>query len=89
MGSGALLAAAGPAVAADQIVNGDFSAGTAGWTIYPGPSVADGAGCNTVPAGSGAYSAAIQQEIPLEADERYRLSFRAKATPELQGPCAW
>ena len=86
MGSGALLAAAGPAVAADQIVNGDFSAGTAGWTIYPGPSVADGAGCNTVPAGSGAYSAAIQQEIPLQSGEQYRLSFRARATPELQGP---
>ena len=86
VGSGALLAGAAPALAADQITNGDFSAGTAGWTIYPGPSVQDGAGCNTVPAGSGAYSAAIQQEIPLEAGEQYRLSFRAKATPELQGP---
>jgi endoglucanase len=32
------------------------------------------------------YSAAIQQEIPLQAGEQYRLSFRAKATPALQGP---
>ncbi len=73
-------------MAADQIANGDFSAGTAGWIIYPAPSVQDGAGCNTVPAGSGAYSAAIQQDLPLGAGEQYRLSFRAKATPELQGP---
>ena len=81
-----LVLAAAPALAADQITNGDFSNGTTGWTIYPTPSVVDGAGCNTVPAGSGAYSAAIQQEVPLVAGEDYKLTFRAKATPSIQGP---
>ncbi|GAB3242708.1 cellulase [Kineococcus gypseus] len=73
--------------AADQIVNGDFAQGlTTGWTIYPTASLQDGAGCMTVPAGSGAYSAAIQQEIPLIAGEEYHLSFRARATPATEGP---
>ncbi|PPK93399.1 endoglucanase [Kineococcus xinjiangensis] len=82
----ALVLAPTPALAADQITNGDFSDGTAGWTIYPNPSVLDGAGCNTVPAGSGPYSAAIQQDVPLVAGEEYRLSFRARSTPQIQGP---
>ncbi len=84
--TGAALLGAPPALAADQVVNGSFSAGLDGWTIYPSPSLVDGAGCNTVPAGSGGYSAAIQQDLPLVAGEDYRLSFRAKATPTLQGP---
>ncbi len=83
--SGALLAGAAPASAADQITNSTFD-GLSGWTIYPQPSQQEGAGCNTVPAGSGPYSAAIQQEFPLVAGETYRLSFRARATPELTGP---
>jgi endoglucanase len=81
-----LVLAAQPAVAANQIANGDFSDGTAGWTIYPSGSVQDGAGCNSVPAGSGPYSAAIQQEVPLLAGETYELAFRARATPAIEGP---
>ncbi|GAA4977537.1 glycoside hydrolase family 9 protein [Kineococcus glutinatus] len=75
-----------PALAADQIANGDFSAGTAGWTIYPAGSAVGGAGCNTVPAGSGAYSAAIQQQFAVQAGESYRLTFRARSTPATSGP---
>ncbi len=74
------------AQAADQITNGTFDQGTAGWTIYPTASVQDGAGCTTVPASSGAYSAGIQQEVPLVAGETYRLSFRARTTPATEGP---
>jgi len=80
------LALAPSAQAADQITNGTFDAGLTGWTIYPTASLADGAGCTTVPAGSGAYSAAIQQEVPLVKGESYRLSFRARSTPATQGP---
>ncbi|NAZ83769.1 glycosyl hydrolase family 5 [Kineococcus sp. R8] len=81
-----LVLAPSAAQAADQVTNGSFGQGTTGWTIYPAPSVQDGAGCTTVPAGSAPYSAAIQQEVPLVAGETYRLSFRARSTPATQGP---
>ncbi len=81
-----LAFAPSPAQAADQIVNGSFDQGTTGWTIYPTASVQDGAGCTTVPAGSGAYSAAIQQEVPLVEGEDYKLTFRARSTPGIEGP---
>ncbi|WP_432520857.1 glycoside hydrolase family 9 protein [Kineococcus sp. SYSU DK006] len=81
-----LLLAPTAAQAADQIVNGTFDDGTTGWTIYPTASVQDGAGCTTVPAGSAAYSAAIQQEVPLVAGESYKLTFRARSTPATSGP---
>jgi len=80
------LALAPSAQAADQITNGTFDAGLTGWTIYPTSSLQDGAGCTTVPAGSAAYSAAIQQEVPLVKGESYRLTFRARSTPATQGP---
>ncbi|HEX8496111.1 MAG TPA: glycoside hydrolase family 9 protein [Actinomycetales bacterium] len=80
------LVLAPSAQAADQITNGTFDQGTAGWTIYPTASIEDGAGCTTVPAGSGAYSAAIQQEVPLVAGENYRLTFRARSNPATEGP---
>ncbi|WP_369069847.1 glycoside hydrolase family 9 protein [Kineococcus terrestris] len=85
----ALLLAPSAAHAADpvdQVVNGGFDDGTTGWTIYPEQSVQDGAGCTTVPAGSAAYSAAVQQEVPLVEGETYRLSFRARTTPATEGP---
>ena len=75
-----------PAGAPEQITNGGFDDGATGWTIYPGQLLQDGAGCNAVPAGSAAYSAAIQQEVPLTAGEDYRLSFKARSTPPTQGP---
>ncbi|NIZ93303.1 glycoside hydrolase family 9 protein [Kineococcus rubinsiae] len=80
------LALAPSAQAADQITNGSFDQGTTGWTIYPGPTVTDGAGCMSVPAGSAPYSAAIQQDVPLVKGEQYALSFRARSTPATQGP---
>jgi endoglucanase len=86
LGAGTTLLGAAPASAADQVENGTFDTGLDGWTIYPTGSHVDGAGCNTVPGGSGAYSAAIQQELPLVKGEEYRLSFKAKATPGIQGP---
>jgi endoglucanase len=80
------LAVAPSAQAADQITNGSFDAGLTGWTIYPTASLQDGAGCTTVPAGSAAYSAAVQQDVPLVKGEQYRLSFRARSDPGTQGP---
>ncbi len=77
------LVAASPATAAEgaeQITNGDFSNGTTGWNIYPTGAVQDGWGCNTVPAGTGAYGAGIGQAVALVEGETYQLSFKAKSS---------
>ncbi|MBB2902162.1 endoglucanase [Kineococcus radiotolerans] len=81
-----LLLTPSAAQAADQITNGSFENGTTGWQVYPTASVQDGAGCTTVPASTGAYGAAIQQEVPLTEGETYKLSFRARTTPATTGP---
>ncbi|MEJ5946417.1 glycoside hydrolase family 9 protein [Pseudokineococcus basanitobsidens] len=80
------LAGAVPATAADgdpveQITNGSFDDGLTGWNAYPAASVVDGRGCVDVPAGSGPYSAAITQQVPLEAGETYRLTMEALTQP--------
>ncbi|MFC3689799.1 glycoside hydrolase family 9 protein [Aquipuribacter hungaricus] len=84
------VAAAGPAAAddheaPDQIVNGTFDSGLTGWTAYPAGSVVDGRGCIDVPGGSGAYSAAITQLVPLVAGETYELAFTILSTPATEG----
>ncbi|GAA2032156.1 glycoside hydrolase family 9 protein [Pseudokineococcus marinus] len=66
---------------AEQVVNGSFDDGLVGWTAYPSPSVVDGRGCVDVPAGSGPYSAALTQQVPMEAGETYRLTFEALTEP--------
>ena len=80
---------AGTSASADgpeQITNGDFSAGLTGWTNYPGAAVTAGQGCITVPADSGAYSAAISQKpLPMVKDETYVLKFTASVTPGPSG----
>jgi endoglucanase len=79
---GAGVAPAAAQAAPDQVVNGSFDDGLAGWTNYPSPSLVDGQACIDVPAGSGPYSAAIsQQSIPVIAGESYELTFTASATP--------
>jgi endoglucanase len=75
-------AAAGP----EQITNGSFTDGLTGWTNYPSPTVTDGQGCIDVPAGAGAYAAAISQKpIPMVQDETYVLTFSASVTPSQSG----
>ncbi|WP_299037981.1 glycoside hydrolase family 9 protein [uncultured Pseudokineococcus sp.] len=74
-------APAGAADGAEQVRNGSFDDGLAGWNAYPAASVVDGRGCVDVPAGSGPYSAAITQQVPLEAGETYRLSMEALTEP--------
>ena len=80
---------AGTAASADgseQITNGAFSDGLTGWNNYPNPTVDAGQGCIAVPAGSGAYSAAISQKpLPMVKDETYVLKFTASATPGPSG----
>jgi hypothetical protein len=67
------------AAGAEQVVNGGFDDGTAGWTsMYPNASVIDGWGCVDVPAGTGAYGAGIGQLVTLEPDTDYSLTFNAK-----------
>lgn len=66
---------------AQQVTNGSFDDGLTGWNAYPNASVVDGRGCIDVPAGSGPYSAAITQQVPLEAGETYRLTFDALTAP--------
>ena len=67
------------AAGAEQVVNGGFDDGTAGWTsMYPNASVIDGWGCVDVPAGTGAYGAGIGQLVSLEPDTDYSLTFTAK-----------
>ena len=73
--------AAGP----EQITNGTFDNGLVGWTAYPTSSVVDGRGCLSVPAGTGAYGAAISQQVPLVAGETYELSFDITSNPATNG----
>lgn len=62
------------------------AADLAGWTAYPDPSAQDGAVCIRVPTAAEPYDAALEREVRLVAGERYRLAFRARAAPALQGP---
>ncbi|RZS87560.1 endoglucanase [Motilibacter rhizosphaerae] len=79
-----LLGTTAPAASADepeQVVNGSFSNGTTGWEGYPAFAVQDGAGCLTVPAGTGAYSAAIRQPLKnLVKGATYAFTFTAWAS---------
>ena len=56
-----------------------------GWTAYPTSAVVDGQGCISVPAGTGAYGAAISQQVALQAGETYELSFDIASTPSTNG----
>jgi endoglucanase len=81
-GAGTVAQAAGP----EQITNGSFTDGLAGWNNYPSPTVTDGQGCIDVPAHAGAYAAAISQKpIPMLLDESYLLTFSASVTPGTSG----
>ena len=73
--------AAGP----EQIVNGTFDNGLVGWTAYPTSSVVNGQGCISVPAGTGAYGAAISQQVALQAGETYELRFDIASAPSTNG----
>ena len=71
-------------VGAEQVVNGDFSAGTAPWFSFPDAgTVADGVFCTDVPGGlANPWDAIVgQNDIALEAGVTYRLSFDASSTP--------
>jgi endoglucanase len=74
----------GQEAGAEQVVNGDFAAGTAPWFSFPDPgTVADGAFCAEVPGGlANPWDAIIgQNDIALEAGVTYELSFDASSTP--------
>jgi endoglucanase len=73
--------AAGP----EQITNGTFDNGLVGWTAYPTSAVINGRGCVDVPAGTGAYGAAISQQVALLAGETYELSFDISSAPSTNG----
>ena len=73
--------AAGP----EQITNGTFDDGLVGWTAYPTSAVVEGRGCVSVPAGTGAYGAAISQQVALQAGETYELSFDIASAPATNG----
>ena len=74
------------AVGPEQVTNGTFADGMTGWTSYPSPSINAGRGCIDVPAGNGAYSAAITQKpIPMANGTSYTLSFTASVTPAQSG----
>ena len=81
--AGAAAAPPASAEGPEQVVNGDFSDGLNGWNAYPSASVVDGRGCIDVPAGTGAYSAAITQIVPMVEGETYALRFSALASPGL------
>ena len=69
-------------VGAEQVVNGDFSAGTAPWFSFPDPgAVVDGAFCADVPGGlANPWDAIVgQNDIALEAGVTYQLSFDASS----------
>jgi endoglucanase len=71
-------------VGAEQVVNGDFAAGSAPWFSFPDPgAVADGAFCAEVPGGlTNPWDAIVgQNDIALEAGVTYQLSFDASSTP--------
>ena len=69
---------------AEQVVNGDFSTGTAPWFSFPDPgAVTDGVFCTAVPGGlANPWDAIVgQNDIALEAGVTYRLSFDASSAP--------
>jgi len=71
-------------VGAEQVVNGDFSAGMAPWFSSPDAgTVADGVFCTDVPGGlANPWDAIVgQNDIALEAGVTYQLSFDASSTP--------
>lgn len=71
-------------VGAEQVVNGDFSAGTAPWFSSPDAgTVTDGVFCTDVPGGlANPWDAIVgQNDIALEAGVTYQLSFDASSTP--------
>ena len=74
-----------PPGGAEQIRNGDFSNGTAGWYSYgtTASGVVDGRLCSEVPGGlANPWDAGVgQNDIPLIAGETYVLSFDASAEP--------
>ena len=74
-------APAGP----EQIENGDFSAGSAGWYNYgvSNPDTSDGRLCTDVPGGLvNPWDAGVgQNDVPLIAGEEYEFSFEASADP--------
>ena len=69
----------------EQITNGTFDNGLAGWTAYPSGGVVNGQGCISVPAGTGAYGAAISQQVALQAGETYELTFDISSVPSTNG----
>lgn len=76
-----------PAEGAEQITNGDFSAGTAPWwwTANTSGTVVDGRLCADVPAGTAnAWDVIVgQNDVPLVAGETYLLSYTASSTVPL------
>lgn len=66
---------------AEQITNGDFENELTGWNAYPNPSIVDGRGCIDVPAGTAAYQAGIEQEVPMVEGETYAFSYDALTSP--------
>lgn len=81
------VAADGDDPAPEQIVNGDFSAGTAPWwsTANAPVAVVDGRLCAEVPAGTvNPWDAIIgQNDVPLVAGESYTLTYTASSTVPL------
>ncbi|MFG1996314.1 glycoside hydrolase family 9 protein [Actinoplanes sp. NPDC048988] len=77
--------AAVPPAGPEQLENGDFADGTAGWYSYgtTATGVEDGQLCATVPAGlANPWDAGIgQNNVALKAGSSYTLSFDASATP--------
>jgi endoglucanase len=76
---------AAPPAGAEQLKNGDFADGTAGWYSYgtTDTGVDDGQLCATVPSGLvNPWDAGIgQNNVALKAGASYKLSFDATATP--------
>ncbi|GAA0466994.1 hypothetical protein Ade02nite_93150 [Paractinoplanes deccanensis] len=76
---------AAPPAGAEQLENGDFADGTAGWYSYgtTATGAEDGQLCATVPAGlANPWDAGIgQNNVTLTAGSSYTLSFDATASP--------
>ncbi|MGH9212310.1 MAG: glycoside hydrolase family 9 protein [Acidimicrobiales bacterium] len=69
---------------AEQVVNGDFSNGSAPWFSFPDPgTLTDGVFCANVPGGlANPWDAIVgQNDIALEEGVTYQLSFDASSTP--------
>lgn len=65
----------------EQIANGGFDNELNGWNAYPNASLVDGRGCIDVPAGTAAYQAGIEQEVPMVEGETYAFSYEALTSP--------